>query len=448
MIQAPEAHTNASETVSYDPNLQSRLAAYSVLQQVLIKKQALDHVLQSDDEFSILSTRDKAFCRMLVATCLRRLGQIDDIIAKAEDNPGRTTAQLQLILRIGAAQILFMAVADHAAVDTCVTLAQHLGMERQKSFVNAVLRTITRSGKDWLERQDEARLNTPEWLLKLWIADYGLRPAVEIAAANLTEAPLDISIRDEKDRNYWGSTFQASEVGRGTLRRTAGGSVTELEGFDDGKWWVQDVAAALPAHLFGDLNGRHVVDLCAAPGGKTMQLAAMGARVTALDRSAKRLAILKSNLQRVQLEEQVEMIAADAASWRPKEGVDFILLDAPCSATGTVRRHPDVLHLKSERDIDRLADVQARILDNALDILNPGGILVYCTCSLQKSEGEHQVQRVLSRYSNVSKIAIQAEEIGGVEDAITDDGDVRLLPYHLAAHSGADGFFISRLTKQ
>ncbi len=251
--------------------LTARQVAVELLSAVLSQRQALDQALERDDDFKGLPSRDKAFCRMIVSTTLRRLGQIDDILAKAQDKPGRTPVVLELILRMGVAQILFMEVADHAAGDTSVRLAEAAGMERQKGFVNGVLRAVTRSGQEWLSRQDDSRLNTPEWLLKIWIEDYGLRGAADIAKANLSEAPLDITIRDEVDRNHWGSTFQATEVACGTLRRTSGGNVTELDGFAEGRWWVQDASAAIPAHLFGDVRGHTVIDLCAAPGGKTMQ---------------------------------------------------------------------------------------------------------------------------------------------------------------------------------
>jgi 16S rRNA (cytosine967-C5)-methyltransferase len=428
-------------------DLTARQAAFEILNSVLGQKQALDHVLDGHEGFKSLPARDRGFCRMLVTTAIRRLGQIDDILNKAIDQPGQTSVKLMQLLRIGVTQILFMDVPDHAAVDTTVRLTESLDMSRQKGFVNAVLRTVTRSGKEWLSRQDETRLNTPEWLLKIWIEDYGLRVAAEIARANLVEAPLDITIKNEADRNYFGSVFQASELGAGTLRRISGGRVSELDGFNEGKWWVQDAAAALPAHLFGNINGRTVLDLCSAPGGKTMQLAAQGARVIAVDRSAARLTKLRENLERMDMASLVDIIVADGTSWRAREPMDFILLDAPCSATGTVRRNPDVLPLKSPRDVDRLITVQASILRNAFAMLAPGGILIYCTCSLQKAEGEHQIERFLAAHDNASKIAITPQEIGGITECVTEDGDLRILPYHCAPHGGMDGFFISRITK-
>lgn len=427
--------------------LAARKVALDLLHSVLQQKQALDHALERSDEFHALPSRDKAFCRMLTATTLRRMGQIDAIIDKAADRPGRTSPVISNILRIGTAQILFMAVADHAAVDTAVRLTEAAGMQKQKGFINAMLRTITRSGKEWLERTDETRLNTPEWLLKIWIEDYGLRTAAKIAKAHLSEAPLDISIRNADECDYWLKALDASRIGKSSMRRLSGGNVTELEGFDDGRWWVQDASAALPAHLFGDLKGRTIVDMCAAPGGKTMQLAAQGAHVIALDRSPKRLQKLHQNAARMNLEDNIETYAIDAASWTPKTAPDFILLDAPCSATGTVRRHPDVLHLKSQQDITHLTRVQTQLIAHAFDLLAPGGILVYCTCSLQKYEGEDQIQSFLNRTPNARKIAITAQEVGDVCESITEDGDMRILPYHRATHGGMDGFYIARIAK-
>lgn len=441
------ADHDGGDEISSGEMLAARQVALGLLNVVLGQKQALDHMLERDDGFKALPTRDKAFCRMVVSTTLRRLGQIDDIITKAEKKPASKNITLQNILRMGVAQILFMDVPDHAAVDTSVRLADAAEMDRQKGFVNGLLRTVTRVGREWLSRQDEARLNTPEWLLKTWIEDYELRGAANIAKANIAEAPLDITIKDEKDRNYWQSTFKATQIGAGTLRIPSGGAIHTREGFDDGMWWVQDAAAAIPAALFGDVKGKTVVDLCAAPGGKTMQLAARGANVIALDRSAGRMKKLKQNLERVRLADKVEIIISDAAAWRPKEAPQFILLDAPCSATGTIRRHPDVSHLKQPEDMERLIHVQANILENAYNMLAPGGVLVYCTCSLQMAEGEYQILRLFEHHQDAYKMPIRPEEVGGLEEPITENGDMRILPFHQAALGGMDGFFISRITK-
>lgn len=429
--------------------LRARKTALDILNDVFQRKQTLDQSLERDSGFSSLPARDKAFCRMLVATTLRRLGQIDDLIAKAETRPSTKLPMLENILRIGVTQILFMDVPDHAAVDTSVCLTEKFGLNRQKAFVNGLLRTITRVGHEWMLKQDEVRLNTPEWLLKTWIEDYDLRIAAEIGKANLVEAPLDITIKDTNDRLYWEGALKASPIGSASLRRMEGGSVLDLPGFNEGRWWVQDAAAAIPATLLAEnLQGKTVVDLCAAPGGKTMQLAAMGANVIALDRSAQRLKRMESNLKRTKLSDDVKIVVADAAHWRPVGAApEYILLDAPCSATGTIRRHPDMPHLKTPRDIENLTHAQMNILENAFKILAPGGTLIYCTCSLQKAEGEMQIARLLSDHPNAYKKAISAMEIGGIDEAITPDGDVRILPYHQAARGGMDGFFISRIKK-
>jgi 16S rRNA (cytosine967-C5)-methyltransferase len=207
-------------------------------------------------------------------------------------------------------------------------------------------------------------------------------------------------------------------------------------------------SASLPARLFGDMQGRRAIDLCAAPGGKTAQLLAAGAEVIAVDRSVARMKRLAENMTRLRLyTDALTLEVADSAVWRPREKAEFVLCDAPCSATGTMRRHPDVARLKKEADLPGLRDIQQRLLANAAQMLAPKGILIYCTCSLQKDEGERQIHAFLQSEPGLRRLPISAVEIGGIEDAVTPEGDVRLLPYHLAAQGGMDGFFISRLQK-
>lgn len=446
-VENPPENPSENLTDNND-GLASRSVALGMLSQVLDKKQAFDHVLEADEGFHALEVHDRAFVRMIVATTLRRLGQIDDLIRQAESRESSKTPMLQNILRLGVVQVMFMAVADHAAVDTAVQLTEINGHARQKGFVNAVLRNITRSGPAWLAKQDEARLNTPEWLLKTWIADYGFGVAAEIASANLSAAPLDITIKHERDRNHYASVFKATELLTGSLRKATGGRVQELEGFAEGAWWVQDASAAIPAQLFGDLNGKVVIDLCAAPGGKSVQLASRGADVVALDRSANRLKRVDENAARLGFEDKIEIHVADAAAWKPPGPVQYILLDAPCSATGTVRRHPDVLHLKREQDVARLAETQTRILDNAFEMLAVGGVLVYCVCSLQKDEGERRIETFLAGREDAARMPIDAKvDLNGYEESLTEEGDLRILPFHQAAIGGMDGFYIARITK-
>lgn len=426
----------------------ARAAALEVLDSLLGGKHPLDQALEDHKGLKTLPARDRAFCRMLVATTLRRLGQIDDLIAKLEEKPGHRNLTLRNILRLGLTQLLFMDVPDHAAVDTSVRLTDAAELDRQKGFVNALLRNAARSGREHIARQDEARLNTPEWLLKIWIEDYGLRAAGMIGKAHLAEAALDITVKDKASMAHWGAQLKASSIGVGTLRRLPGGAVQDLPGFNDGEWFVQDAAAAIPASLFGDVRGRTVVDLCAAPGGKTMQLASRGAQVLAVDRSAQRLKKLEQNLGRLRLKDRVQIFAADGAEWSPQEAPQMILLDAPCTATGTIRRHPDVPHLKTPTDLSNLVQVQARLLSHAFEILAPSGVLIYCTCSLQKAEGEQQIAALIERDERAVKLAIRPEEIGGLSEPVTEHGDLRILPFHQAASGGMDGFFISRITKR
>jgi 16S rRNA (cytosine967-C5)-methyltransferase len=340
-----------------------------------------------------------------------------------------------------------MNVPHHAAVDTTVELAKSENMSRQKGFINAVLRRMIREGKEWQEKQDEVHLNIPPWLLDHWIKDYGLKGAAEIAQASLSEAATDITVKNSQECHYWAGELEVTVLPTGSLRLASAGNITDLSGFEDGQWWVQDAAAALPAKLLGEIKDKTVIDLCAAPGGKTAQLAAAGANVMALDRSAKRLEKLKENMTRLKLGSQVEVQAGDGAVWQPSEPADAVLLDAPCTATGTIRRHPDVMHLKGQRDIIQLCDVQARLLENAAKMVKSGGALIYCTCSLQKAEGEQQVDTFLLNHPEFTRKPITADEIGGLEEAVTDDGDLRVLPYHFAPQGGIDGFYVARLIK-
>jgi 16S rRNA (cytosine967-C5)-methyltransferase len=237
------------------------------------------------------------------------------------------------------------------------------------------------------------------------------------------------------------------------VRTLLQGSVTMLPGFSEGHWWVQDAAAALPARLFGDVAGKRIVDLCAAPGGKTAQLVQAGARVTAVDRSPSRMARLRDNLARLKLES--EMVVADGAEWLDRNhdgGFDGILIDAPCTSTGTIRRHPDIGWLRQESDIAPLAAAQKRLLQKAVALLRPGGTLVYCTCSLEPEEGEQVVSALLASEAAIRRLPIEASEVAGLSEIVTADGDLRTLPCHLPHHDprlgGLDGFYVARLARR
>jgi len=438
----------AASSVSTDI-LVARHIALEIMVAILDRRQPLDQALEDHAGLRAMAVRDRAFTRMLVATTLRRMGQIDDFIRRATEKEAPPTPPLlHHLLRIGAAQIAFMEVPDYAAADTSVRIADDCGLSRQKGLVNAVLRRIAREHQDWAQMQDAARMNMPDWLIKVWIDDYGLRTAGEIALAHMAEAPLDFSVKDPDMHEHWAQKLQAAILPTGTLRRVSGGAIQELPGFDDGVWWVQDAAASIPAQIFGEVSGKTVIDLCAAPGGKTAQLAVAGAHVVSLDRSANRLKRLAENLRRLNLAQNVHVEAADAAVWQPKEKAEYVLLDAPCTATGTIRRHPDVPHLKSADDMARLMVTQERLLANAARMLVPGGILVYCTCSLQKDEGERQVEKFLEQNKAFQRLPLSPADMGDMAAIINEQGDIRILPFHLAAQGGMDGFFISRLQRR
>lgn len=432
-----------------DP-IATRRAALQIVSTVLDKHQPLDQTLEQSQAFNDLpETRDRAFTRMIATTTIRRLGQIDDLIRRASSNPNREVSPplLKQILRIGITQLVFMDVPDYAAVNTSVDLADENRLSKTKGFVNAVLRRIAADGRDWTAKQDIPRLNTPEWMLRKWVEDYNLKTAIEIGQANMAEPPLDLTLKAGEDVEYWQSHLQAELLPTGSLRVQKSGRIEDITGYSSGAWWVQDASAAIPAKLFGDITGKTVADLCAAPGGKTAQLAAQGAHVIALDRSARRLVRFRENMERLGLQDNVTTEAADAAVWRYLSGLDAILLDAPCTASGTLRKSPDVAWIKDENDLKSLIDTQKRILENAAVLLNDKGILIYCTCSLFKEEGEYQIQKFLENNKNFSRVPITPSEIGGFSDAVTSQGDVRILPYHMTALGGMDGFYIARLRK-
>jgi 16S rRNA (cytosine967-C5)-methyltransferase len=419
----------------------ARAHAAQILRAVLESGTTLDAALEQAG-LAALDERDRGFVRLLVATVLRRLGQIDAALAACLDRAliGRAR-QILPILRLGAAQILFLGTPAHAAVAETVALAgQRLAPWR--GLVNAVLRRLTREGADLVAQQDAARLNTPDWLWTAWTGAYGDDVTRAIAEAHLAEPPLDLTVK--ADPAHWAEQLDAAILPTGSLRRGLA-NIASLPGYGEGAWWVQDAAAALPAKLLGDVRGKLVIDLCAAPGGKTAQLAAAGARVIAVDRSADRLARLEGNLARLGL--AARCIAADATTWTAPEPADCVLLDAPCTATGTIRRHPDIAHRKRPEDVARMAALQDRLLQAASAMIRPGGALVFATCSLQAEEGPARVEAFLAAHREFARDKVSPAEIGDVAEWRTPDGAVRTLPCHWAERGGIDGFFMARLRR-
>jgi 16S rRNA (cytosine967-C5)-methyltransferase len=417
----------------------ARAAALDLLQAVLRRRRPLDEAMAEQADFARLETRDRGFARMLAATTLRRLGEIDQALGPLMEKPlPAKAAAVADALRLGACQLLFLGTPPHAAVGETVALVAGLGaLGGYKGLANAVLRRLDRE-----RPATDPWRNVPSWLAESWIAAYGRATAEAIAAAHLSEAPLDLSVKS--DPHAWATRLGAEILPTGSLRLVeAAGPVESLPGYGEGAWWVQDAAAALPARLLG--RPARAIDLCAAPGGKTAELAAAGIAVTAVDRSGPRLARLSENLGRLRLD--AETIEADAATWRPAEPAEAVLLDAPCSATGTIRRHPDLPWLKRPEDVAKLAALQDRLLENALAMTKPGGLLVYATCSLQPEEGVQRIEALLARSAPAERIAIRPAEVGGLGFLLTPAGDLRSLPSHLAEKGGMDGFYACRLRR-
>lgn len=429
------------------PGLAARRVAADILDAVLNRKRPLDEQLDASD-LGALPERDRALVRRLVATVLRRLGTLRHLLADyLRSGVPKDAPRVDSALLLGAAQILFLDVPDHAAVDLSVRLVQADRLAwRYANLVNAVLRRTAREGKSRLASLDSVMLDTPAWLMQRWVKHYGEAMARAVATAHAHEPALDLTVKS--DPQLWAERLQGKVLPTGSVRLAAHGPVSQLAGFGEGAWWVQDAAAALPARLLGDVRGKSVADLCAAPGGKTAQLALAGGRVTAVDRSEPRLKRVRENLARLGLE--AETVAADATEWQGGP-FDAILVDAPCSSTGTIRRHPDIPWLKSEMDIEKLSALQARLLDHAVTLLKPGGTLVYCTCSLEPEEGEQAVAALLARASGLERRPIAAEEVGGLAELLTPVGDLRSLPCHLPdanpQMAGLDGFYAARIVK-
>jgi 16S rRNA (cytosine967-C5)-methyltransferase len=436
------------------PGLAARRIAADILDGVLHKHRTLDDQLDgagAHPGLKTLADRDRALMRRLVATILRRLGTLGHLLSRLLDRGIPTDApRAQSALLIGAAQILWMDVPDHAAVDLSVRLVQSdRRAAKYAGLVNAVLRRCAREGQPLIDEVKSQNLDIPPWLLARWIGAYGESTARQMALAIGYEPSLDITVK--ADAAQWASRLHGETLTTGTVRTLLQGSVTMLPGFTEGQWWVQDAAAALPARLFGDVGGKTIVDLCAAPGGKTAQLAQAGARVTAVDRSPARMARLRDNLARLSL--QADDVVTDAAEWpgQGNGGVDGVLVDAPCTSTGTIRRHPDVAWLRQEADIAALTALQKRLLQRAVALLKPGGTLVYCTCSLEPEEGEQAIASLLATESDMRRVPVEADEVAGLSEILTANGDLRTLPCHLPHTDprlgGLDGFYAARLVK-
>lgn len=432
------------------PGTVSRDLAVDVLAAILHEGATLDDAFATADgrsDVATLDSRDRALARLIVTVVLRRLPQIDAVLASFLKTPiDSRGGRVREILIASAAQILFLDTPAHAVVNIAVAQAAADRKGRAlKGLVNAVLRRIAAEGPAIAERQDAPGLVLPEWMLDRWASIYGPAATRAMAGLLLDEPPLDLTPKAADEADLWAIRLGGTVLPSGSIRLTKPGRIPELAGFTDGAWWVQDAAAALPARLIGAALGMTVLDLCAAPGGKTAQLAATGAQVIAVDRNERRMARLRDNLDRLGL--AADCVVADAATWRPEAPADAVLLDAPCSATGVMRRRPDILRTRSREQIAQLAALQTRLLNAAVDMVRPGGTIVYCTCSLEPEEGEDQIDRLLNGSRQLARVPIDVDLLSGFEDCRTERGDLRILPTALGSRGGNDGFFVATLNK-
>jgi 16S rRNA (cytosine967-C5)-methyltransferase len=419
----------------------ARAAAQAILGQVLRKRRPLDEAFDAVLHPQLLESRDAGFARAIATETLRRFGQLEaglrTFISKMP--PQHRAGSAHEILLAGVCELLFLNVSAHAAVDAANELAVRDDKAVHfKPLINAVLRRVVREGGAVIAAQDAPRLNTPDWLWSRWCAAYGETTVRAIAATHMQLPALDLHPKSPA------SVLPEGERIGETTRLRDSGRIDDLPGYAQGGWWVQDFAASLPVRLLGEITGRAVIDLCAAPGGKCAQLAAGGANVIAVERDATRMQRLKQNLERLRL--KADLVEADMRDFEPREPAPFVLLDAPCSATGTIRRHPDLPWIKSAADVNTCADAAAELLDAAAEMVAPNGLLVFAVCSLEPEEGPEQIEAFLGRNSGFQREPVDSSEIFGMADLI-GEGDLRTLPCQLAEQGGMDGFYAARLRR-
>ena len=403
----------------------------------------------ASDNFCPLRKEIGHWARAIAVTALRHHNRIEFALKALMKRPPPKNARFLIhSLHVAAAQILFMEVPERAAVNVAVTaIGKDKRTKRFKDLTNAVLRRMTREKETLLVKSQKVS-PFPGWLEKMIRSNYGKENLQRISSAVSLNASLDLSVKANADE--WSEKLQGILLPTGSIRLETNDPVTSLSGYQDGDWWVQDAAAALPAKLIQAEPGARVLELCAAPGGKTAQLASMGYQVTALDISQPRLSRLQENMNRLRL--SVETVEGDILEWEPDEKFDAVLLDAPCSSTGTVRRHPDVLWSKTKEDIRELADLQFKLICRAAGFVSPGGCLVFSNCSMLKEEGENLLGKILAACPDLTLSAIGTDEVPGTAEMVNGQGALRSQPYHLANRDnpefgGLDGFFACRFLK-
>lgn len=421
----------------------TRKKAIEILVKILENNKPLDNAFEESTKksshFSKLINEDKSFCRLLISTTLRNLISIDYLLTKFLSKPlNKTPLKVLMILRINVAQSFFLKTPDHAVVNTAVELCG----KKWKGLVNGVSREILRNkdkAKKYLNESDKV----PNWLLRRWKRDWG-KNYDEIVTGHLNlNPPIDLYVKN--NTNYWARKLNGKKLGNNSIRLFTPGLISNLEGYEQGEWWIQDYSSQIPVSLLEIQNNDDVLDLCAAPGGKTAQLISLGAKVTSIDNNKKRLFRLEQNLKRLDYKAIIKN--KDIRNFSTQKTWSKIILDAPCSSTGTLRKNPEIMHQKKESDIVSLSKLQSDLLDAAWDLLKEGGTLLYCTCSLEKEEGEHQIENFIKRKKNSLLDKINNNEIDKKLSVSSQKKWLRIFPNSLNYEGGNDGFFIARIKK-
>ena len=430
-------------------DINSRIISFQILHAILHKGSPAHEFFTTQSSWNKLSIRDRAFVKLLVMSCVRKYGQLNICINTFLKKPPKP--KIATVIMLGAAQLLILKTQPHAAIHTSVSLVRYLSGNGHTGLTNGVLRTISRSGKKVFEATSPLD-NLPDFFKKDWFKNWGEFSVQQIMQLAQNQPPLDITLKRESKASKleWSKKLSAKLISRNSIRLPPIADVTSLAGYQEGDWWVQDCAAALPARLLGNIKGKHVIDLCAAPGGKTAQLVAAGATVIAVDNNAKRIKRLSDNLKRLAL--NAKTICSDGRYYMPDDLVDAVLLDAPCSATGTIRRRPDVLIGKTAQQILELQSLQIELCLAASKWIKAGGTLVYATCSLQKQEGEEVIEELISRRTTnllLDPISMSEADLFFPLNCNQNRVDyLRILPNHLLNNNndlhGNDGFFIAR----
>lgn len=421
----------------------TRKKAIEILVKILENNKPLDNAFEESTKksshFSILINEDKSFCRLLISSTLRNLTSIDYLLTKFLSKPlNKTPSKILMILRINVAQSFFLKTPDHAVVNTSVELSG----KKWKGLVNGVSREILRNkdkAKKYLNESDKV----PNWLLKRWKRDWSKNYS-DICTGHLNlNPPIDLYVKN--NANYWARKLNGKKLGNNCVRLFTPGLISNLEGYELGEWWIQDYSSQIPVSLLEIQNNDDVLDLCAAPGGKTAQLISQGAKVTSIDNNKKRLFRLEQNLKRLNYKAIIEN--KDIRNFSTQKTWPKIILDAPCSSTGTFRKNPEIMHQKKESDIVSLSKLQSDLLDTAWDLLEEDGTLIYCTCSLEKEEGEYQIENFIKRKKNSQLDKINTDEIDKKLKTSNKDKWLRIFPNSLDYKGGNDGFFIARVKK-